>query len=430
LQANPVYWNTLELLQQTERWSEDRLEEYQVEQLRKMLRHCAANVPYYRDIFRQAGFDPESVRHTSDLARLPYLDKAIVRERTAELLATNIPKYQRCLYSTGGTTGHPLSFYIPRWGSWRERAFIDSMWSRVGFERGELRAILRGWVVKAPRHWTYDPLERALIFSNYHMTPGNAVLYSRLIAERAILYFHTYPSSAYEFARLLKEAGQPAPRFRAILCGSENFYAGQREFIEDFYGCRVFSWYGHSENLVLAGECESSTNLHVYPQYGVLELLREDGEIVGTTLSNPVMPLIRYRTDDWATVGPRSCACGRHYRLLKEVRGRWHQEMLIGKQNNRISMTALNMHGTIFDHVAQFQFYQREIGKAELRLVRKPDFTDHDASRILAAFGKKMGDTVDLVLTYYDSLPKTGRGKFRLIVWVIDAVDAVTGRTN
>lgn len=430
LRAKPVYWDTLELLRESEQWSRDRLQAYQVEELRKMLRHCAANVPYYRDLFHQAGFNPDSVRDASDLAKLPYLDKATVRERSAELMATNIPKNQRSYYSTGGTTGFPLSFNFPRWGGWRESAYIDSMWARVGYRRGEPRAILRGLAVKSESCWTYDPQDCALMLSNYHLTPENAVLYSRLIAQYKISYFHAYPSSAYEFARRLKEAGQQAPRFNAVLCGSENFYPGQREFIEEFYGCRIFSWYGHSENLVLAGECELSTNLHVYPQYGLLELIREDGrpaeqegesaEIVGTTLWNTAMPFIRYRTDDWAVVGPPSCACGRNYRLLSATTGHRQQELLIGRLNNRISFTALNMHSDVFENVLQFQFYQREPGKAELRLVPKPSFTDRDAQKLLTEFGDKIGSTVDLVLSYHEMLPKTGRGKFRFIVREFD----------
>jgi len=224
----------------------------------------------------------------------------------------------------------------------------------------------------------------------------------------------------------LKEAGVTPPRFEALLLGSENFYPGQRESLESFYGCRIYSWYGHSESAALAGECEVSQNYHVFPEYGFVEIIKEDGraateegetgEIVGTTLYNPVMPLVRYRTGDWATLGPKSCACGRNYRLLKETRGRWLQEMMIGKLNNRISITALNMHSAIFDNVQQFQFYQKEKGKVELRLVPKPSYSAQDGEAIAVAFKEKMGDTMDLELTLVNDLPLTERGKFRFII--------------
>ena len=128
------------------------------------------------------------------------------------------------------------------------------------------------------------------------------------------------------------------------------------------------------------------------------------------------MPLLRYRTGDWAVIGPARCACGRHYRLLKETRGRWLQEMLVGKLDNRISITALNMHSAVFDNVHQFQFYQREKGKAELRLVRKPSYSACDTEAILKAFRDKMGDTMDIHLGFVDELMLTERGKFRFII--------------
>ena len=142
----------------------------------------------------------------------------------------------------------------------------------------------------------------------------------------------------------------------------------------------------------------------------------EVGELVGTSLDNFAMPLIRYRTDDWAVIGPSRCACGRSYRLLKEARGRRHQEMLVGKLDNLISMTALNVHSDVFDNVRQLQFYQREKGRVELRIIRKPDYSERDSRRIMAALNEKTGDTMEVSLSFPEEIPLTPRGKFRLVI--------------
>jgi phenylacetate-CoA ligase len=427
LQALGLYWRTLRFLKETQHWDEDRLNDYQVKQLRRMLQHCAANVPYYRKLFRQIGFDPGSLRQTNDLAAIPTLDKEMVRANAQDLLAENIPESKRKYYTTGGTMGKPLGLYGLRIAGWlHDRAFMETQWARVGFSPTRLRAMLRGAVIKSKSHWKYNLQEHAFMFSNFHMTARFAANYADVMKKLRIPFLHTYPSAALDFARLLKEASISPPCFEAILLSSENLYPGQREAIQSFYRCRVFSWYGHGENLVLAGECEVSHNYHVFPEYGFAEILKEDerpateegetGELVGTSLFNPVMPLLRYRTSDWAVLGPRSCDCGRRYRLLKETRGRWLQEMLVGKLGNRISITALNMHSSIFDNVQQFQFHQWERGKAELRLIRKPSYSTHDTEAILNAFKEKMGDTIDLELRFVGELPLTERGKFRFIV--------------
>ncbi|HJQ70098.1 MAG TPA: phenylacetate--CoA ligase family protein [Blastocatellia bacterium] len=420
------FTSTLRLLEESQRWDEGRLIEYQLSKLRRMLKHCAANVPYYRSMFGRLGFDPENVKELSDLRALPLLDKETVRANVKDLLAENIPARRRFYCTTGGTSGTPLGVFHLRGSGGRELAFILTQWARVGFRYGHRRAILRGWPVRSRRHWRYDVKERAFVFSNFHMTPDNVAEYARVMSENRLAALHSYPSAVVDFARHLKELGIEPPRFASVLASSENLYPGQREFIESFFGARLFSWYGHTENLILAGECEVSNDYHIFPEYGVAEVVREDGsaadgedeigEFVGTTLDNLAMPLLRYRTGDYARIGSRGCACGRSYRLIKETRGRWQQEMLVGKLNNLISVTALNIHTDVFDRAQQIQFYQRERGKLELRIKRKSDYTERDSRRILAALEEKIGDTMDVTLSFPEEIPLSPRGKFRLVI--------------
>ncbi|HYM00098.1 MAG TPA: phenylacetate--CoA ligase family protein [Blastocatellia bacterium] len=417
---------TLKLLDETERWSAEQLAEYQLGQLRALLVHAGTHVPYYRRVFRDTGFDPKLLRDLADLEVLPLLDKEAVRADIKEFLAENISPRRMVYFTTGGSTGAPFGVYSLRGAAGRERAFMLKQWSRVGFKEGEGRAMLRGWPVHNRRHWRYEASERAFVFSNFHMTPENMAEYARAMKAKGLVYLHSYPSAIIDFARHMEHLGIEPPHFKAIFASSENLYPGQRELIESFFGARLYSWYGHTENLILAGECESSTNYHIFPEYGVAEVIKSDGspaqregemgELVGTSINNYAMPLIRYKTGDWAVVGPRACACGRHYRLLQATHGRWHQEMLVGRLDNLISITALNVHTDEFDRVQQAQFYQREKGKVELRIRPKAGYTERDSRRILRALGEKMGDTMEVSLSFPEEIPLSPRGKFRLVV--------------
>lgn len=421
-----LYWKTRKLLEETERWSNDRIREYQLLLLREMLIHCGKNVPYYRRLFRELSFDPQNLRDLEGIRALPTLDRETLLAHPQDFLAENIPVRKRAYFTTGGTMGRPLGIYNSKDSGWRELAFMHTQWKRVGFKQGDLRAMLKGAIIERKRHWQYDSAERAFVFSNFHMTAHNVAEYADVMKRQNTIFLHTYPSAALDFARLLKDQGIEPPPFRAILAGSENLYAGQREFLEAFFHCRVYTWFGHSENTVLAGGCEVSNCYHVFAEYGFVEVLREDGtvavregehgEIVGTSLYNPVMPLVRYRTGDYAEIGRPSCACGRPYVLLGKVFGRWHQEMLIGKCGNLISITALNFHTGIFDNVRQFQLVQREIGKVEVRLVRKPGYTDEDTRRIYSSLSEKIGESMEIAFTFHESIAVTERGKYRYIV--------------
>jgi len=142
--APSIYWHTLALLTESQFWDEDRIKGYEVMQLRRMLQHCASQVPYYRRLFHRIGFDPALVRQVSDLTALPTLDKETVRLNLQDLLAENIPASKRVYYTTGGTMGKPLGFWGLREAGWRERAFMETQWMRVGFHRDRLRAMLKG----------------------------------------------------------------------------------------------------------------------------------------------------------------------------------------------------------------------------------------------------------------------------------------------
>jgi phenylacetate-CoA ligase len=174
--------------------------------------------------------------------------------------------------------------------------------------------------------------------------------------------------------------------------------------------------------LVFAAECEHSADYHVYPTYGYLELLDENGrpvttpgrrgEIVGTGFINTVVPFIRYRTGDYATYVADSCAsCGRKQMILRDIEGHRTQELLIGKDGSRISWTALNMHDDTFDRVHRFQFVQSVPGRATLRLIPAPGFGTAEKERILRNLNRKLSGNLQVTLELCHEIPLTRMGK-------------------
>jgi phenylacetate-CoA ligase len=241
-------------------------------------------------------------------------------------------------------------------------------------------------------------------------------------------FLHGYPSAIILLAEYLERHGEKlgAP-LKAVLLASEGMYPGQRETLERVFACRPFSWYGHSERLILAGECTAEPGvLHHFPDYGILEIvgetgntLHEDGvrgELVGTGLWNRSLPLIRYRTEDTARLRAPRCACGRCFDRFDQVEGRWRQEYIIGKTGARISPSALNMHGPIFQEVVRYQYYQNRPGSIELRVMTTGRFADTDANAIRSAFLQKVGGELDIALRVVEDIPLTARGKLRRLI--------------
>jgi phenylacetate-CoA ligase len=424
--TRPRFWRAVRQMKrsllESERWSSDQLLDHQWREVRALLEHAWANVPYYRN---NLGAEPGDIRDWRDFRRLPTLSKQDLQEHGEELLARNISPPGRGYTTTGGSTGVPVGFYYDVPDSVvAETAFIALQWARIGYRQGERSAVLRGIPVADGRFWELEPFSAQLRISSYHLAPEQIPAVLDRLRRFSPRYLQVYPSSASLLAGWMLEHGEPPVKsVRAVLCGSENVYDWQREQFASAFDCRVFSWYGLSERVCLAAECEHDRALHIWPQYSVTELVDDDGqvidapdrlgEIVGTGLTCRSMPLIRYRTADAASYLEGPCpACGRPYRRFGRIEGRIH-EFIVSANGRPVSMTAINMHTSVFDNVAAFRFYQDTPGRVSLRVVPKPSFDRaRDEATIRAELGPKLAPDIELTaIEEVEDLPVSPRGK-------------------
>ena len=116
------YW--LGFLRESEYWDKEKLEAFQLEQLKALLNHAARNVPYYKKLFSDYGFNPEKVQCLDDIKTLPYLTKETVRDRANDFVATNVPEEDLIKTTTSGSTGIPLVIYNTRESIEKYHAYI------------------------------------------------------------------------------------------------------------------------------------------------------------------------------------------------------------------------------------------------------------------------------------------------------------------
>jgi phenylacetate-CoA ligase len=414
----PVYRRTLRFLLESDRWPAEALAVYQDERLGALLDGAIRNVPAYGRYRPLLGKPARSI-----LREIEPVSKPEIQADPERYLDPTVPASALYETSTGGTSGRPLRILLERNGFQVEWAFMVAQWMRAGYRPGMRKATFRGVAFPGGQLWQENPVYDELQFSPFAMSEANLPRYAARLAAYAPDFLYGYPSALSLLARYYEAHPEPAPPpVRALLCGSENVREGQREFLERVFKARFYSWYGMSEKVILAGECEGSTLYHAFPQYGVTEILDgrgalsdapgAEGELVGTGFMNGAMPFIRYRLGDHARIEGFGCAhCGRAHLLLGPVRGRWIQEMVVGRTGAKISLTALNMHGKVFDGVRRFQFHQKEAGRVILRLVAASSLGEADMARIKDALEKKTGDEVAWSVETVSELPLSPRGK-------------------
>ena len=419
-----VYRRWRRFLKDAETWPRERIEQWQMERLRQVIQHAVDRTEGYRELYRKAGVRAEDMRTPADLQRLPMVTKQMLQENLAAFTA---PTPGARYMTTGGSTGIPFGFWDTPQDERRERAFIHAGWSRAGWNRRMPTAVLRGaFVGSRERTSSYDRFWDTLQLTTYFLTLRTLPDFVQMIDRHHVDVLHAYPSAYLLFCDLLAESGlkfRRAPRLAML--ASENLYDWQlARFAEVLPDTRVFSFYGHAERVVLAPWCEHSRRLHVWPFYGMAELLDERGmsvgegaagEIVGTSLHIRPTPFIRYRTLDMAVKGPEQCPdCGRPFPTWESVTGRL-QEVIVTGTGRYISMTAINFHDRIFDRLRQFQFLQETAGSLVFRYVPKSRLTAVEESGIREGLMTKLGDDIELQMCETECIELTSSGKLRFL---------------
>ena len=419
-----TFRDTTKLILSADSWSKTQIETYQLDKLKEQVSIAYAKCPAYKQLYDDAGINVSLLQTLDDFKVLPFIDKTFINNNVEDLLLVDKNSANVDYITTGGTSGVPLTFYINAERSQIEYAYLVDGWKKAGFKLGNIKAVLRGRVTseKNGENRSYDPIFKEHYYSSFHTSDNDMAAYVQHLKSLKKSFLHVYPSSVYQLARYIKKNNIIITNVQAILAESENVYPEHRVFVESVFNCRYFSSYGHTEKLVAAGECEHSSNYHVWPTYGYFELIDEQGdvitekgktgEIVGTGFINTVMPFIRYKTGDYAEyVGNYCDKCKRNHLIIKNIMGHRIQEHLVSVDQSLIPWTAVNMHDDTFDNVEKYQFYQDTPGIAVIKIVVNDTFNIRDKQRIIDNIGKKLNGSIQVSVLIVKDIALTDRGK-------------------
>lgn len=423
------------LLEQSQWWEPARLREWQATQLRRILTHAGQHVPYYRETFRQHGFDPARAESVEDLRRLPVLSRDIVKHRIQDLKSLAPDAAPLLEGHTSGTTGSPITLFYDDDMVAMNYAVMDRQyrWAGLRLERGGDRvAVVRGNVIvplqqKQPPFWRFNRDLNQIILSCFHLSPQNAGAYLDALRGFQPAVMDGYPSSLYVLARMLLGRGEHLP-VRAAVTSSETLYDFQREAIESAFCCRVFDYYAAAERVIFSVECEQHSGHHLCEEYGITEVLDDndqpvppgtEGYLVGTTLHNCGMPLIRYRTTDRGAFKAARCSCGRPLQLTEDVTTK-AEDLLRLPDGRLIPPSVLTHPFKPLDAIEGSQIVQTDLDRLLIRIVPGGAFGEKECSHLLRELKVRLGEDMRIDIECVDELPRTSRGKFK---WVISQVD-------
>jgi phenylacetate-CoA ligase len=409
-----------------ERWSAERLKNWQEERLAYILEKAAKDVPYYRDHWarrRQAG-DRSAV---DQLKNWPILKKTDVRQNPQAFISDDCDPRRMYQEHTSGSTGTPVELWFSREALFSWFSLFEARWRRWhGVTRSHRWGMIGGQQVTPfeqtkPPFWIWNAAFHQLYMSTLHIRPDFLSHYLKAIEQYSLDYLYGYASGIYWLSLQAAQENVQIP-MTVVLTDAEPLYDWQRVVIEKAFACPVRETYGQAEMVCAAGECEHG-KMHIWPEIGFNEVVDEAGQLVapgvvgrliGTSLTNGNMPLIRYDTTDMAKfAAPNfSCKCGRNLPVVEKIIGR-SEDFIVTPDGRRVMLIDIIFSPDM--HLLEAQIIQEKINKFKVKVVPTAEWGDADVERICSSIRRRVGN-VDVIVDTVPSIERTWSGKFKVMV--------------
>jgi phenylacetate-CoA ligase len=384
-----------------------------------LVRFAAGHSDYYAE--RLAGLLGSAPGHI-DPTRLPLLTKADLNAHRDAILVRGPARSRARLGHTGGSTGEPTGFYYDDAKhdlmlAGMMRGFMLSGWrpgERVLYLWGAPRDLGgSGVFARAGEGWL--EVERAipaLEFSAQRFDEWVAVL--RRWRPRLI---YGYASALDWLATQLLDRGiDPGLALHGVYSTAEVLDPAQRERIGRAFGCQVFNQYGCREVPNIAWECRAG-NMHVFADMVLLESVPDVAghRLLATSLSDRLMPFIRYDTGDSGAILDDACPCGLPFPLLR---------MDVCRQNDLVRLPDGRLiHPAWFNRqlygiagITRYQWRQTGPASLALDLVAPAPLAEHVVVDLRARVARELDPALALVVNYCTDIPRTAAGKRRFVV--------------
>lgn len=418
------YWEYRNFLMEFDKLPLEKQLEYQMKELKDFLHYAEKNSKFYRELYNE--IDLESIKSINDLAKLPIVDKEMLRSHINEVMT--ISRKGAVEGHTGGTTGKSLIVRSTVKDAMRRMAMLDHFKARVGFEHRKMkRATFNGKHIVPPKqkkkvYWRYNHACRQMIYSSFHLTEENMGAYVKSLNKYKPQALDGFFMSMCDLARYI-ERKHIELNFKpiAIFPTSETLTDEGRELLERVFKCKVYNQYASSEGAPFVTECKNQT-LHMELASGVFEQIGENGEILVTSFTTHGTPLIRYRIGDCMIFAEdEKCSCGLVGPIVKEIQGR-KMDFLYRSDGAKISAANLsNSLKNAPNNIIRAQFRQETIDKITILLeIDKEEPADELKKLVLEEMVRRFGKDTQVEIKIVDDIPREKSGKFRMVVNKVD----------
>lgn len=398
------YWN-----KEIECAPRSEIEALQSYRLSRTIRRVYENVAPYRKKMDEAGVRPEDIKSIADLSKLPFTTKQDLRNNYPYgMFAVPSSEVVR-IHASSGTTGKQTvvgytAHDIDVWAECAARALTN-----IGGTKDDYVQVCYGYGLFTGglgMHYGTEKLGATVIPAS----AGNSLRQLEMFRDFGTSIICMTPSYAISLIELMHEKGFKKEDFnlKAGLFGAEPWTDEMRKQIEDGLGINAYDIYGLSEVMgpSVSAECQYKCGMHICEDHFIAEVIDPDtlevlpagqqGELVFTCITKEVLPLIRYRTRDIATLIYDKCECGRtHIRMLKP-QGRTDDMLIIRGVNvfpSQIESALLSVDEKATNYLLVVDRVNN-LDTLEIQLETRPDMFG-DGVKTLENYTKRVKTAID-----------------------------------
>lgn len=317
--------------------------------LKNTIEHVYRNSKFYNGLFKDNDISPSDIKTLEDLKKIPCTTKEDIRKRNWDFLCVPTDKIVDMVASSG-TTGLPI--YVALTSNDTERLAINEEKSFLcaGTTNKDVFQLL----ITLDSMFTagmafYRGITR-IGATALRVGPGNSKLHLRLLSDIKANGVVGIPSFMLHLGEKAIEENWDIESLNL----EKGVFVGEAirdkdmtpnnlgKKIEDLWGIELFSTYGSTEIETSFCECVCHTGLHLHPDLLIIEVVDENGEVVGdeeegelvvTTLQTEGMPFLRYKTGDITFLLSDKCECGRTAPRIGPILGRVDHMMKVKGTN-------------------------------------------------------------------------------------------------
>ncbi len=401
------------------------LETCRERKLRLLIEYAYESIPFYRELFHEARIKPADIRSTTDLCRIPVLEKDMVRQRYWDFFPDEISASR--VNRTSGSTGMPLCILSDESSRENNSAAVIRARRAVGIPLvgTQILSPLRtlGQRSKAS-HWTFlQGLHRTSYVNPY--IDDDEIIQNGIDVLESLSRHAVIGLTSAVLALALRIQNGVFPRITpvAVMTMGEGLQEGTREVLKAVFQCPVSDIYACNEAGDMAFQCAVQKGYHINIDNVVLEVEKngkpaeygEAGEVIITNLNRFAMPFIRYRTGDSAVLAGEPCPCGSKLPLLQQIVGRVSNDLKV--PGGKVIPWKEIRDAMVLPGICRYQVRQDRQGNLRVRIQEVSNRSSPEIHRtLLSRFERIFDDSVQIDFESVEDIPLAPSGKTHYVV--------------